>query len=73
MKAMIPHHSNAIMTSERSHIRDPRVRKLADDNIEAQVMENGEKKQLIADLQQNPPPENAPDLPPEQNLVQQRQ
>jgi hypothetical protein len=73
MKAMIPHHSIAIMTSERAHIRDPRVRKLADGIIEAQVREIGEMKQLIADLQQNPPPENAPDLPPEQNLVQQRQ
>ena len=26
MRAMIPHHSIAIMTSERAHIRDPRVR-----------------------------------------------
>ncbi len=30
MKAMIPHHSIAILTSERAHIRDPRVRQLAD-------------------------------------------
>lgn len=30
MKAMIPHHSIAIMTGERAHIRDPRVRSLAD-------------------------------------------
>ncbi len=30
MKAMIPHHSIAILTSERAHIADPRVRKLAD-------------------------------------------
>src|SRR3546814_10450223 len=37
MKAMIPHHSIAIMTSERAKIRDPRVRKLADGIIEAQV------------------------------------
>jgi hypothetical protein len=29
MKVMIPHHSIAIMTSERAHIRDPRVRQLA--------------------------------------------
>jgi len=29
MRAMIPHHSIAIMTSERAQIRDPRVRKLA--------------------------------------------
>jgi uncharacterized protein (DUF305 family) len=29
MRAMIPHHSIAIMTSERAQIRDPRVRKPA--------------------------------------------
>ena len=37
MKAMIPHHSIAIMTSERAHIRDPRVRLLAD-RIEQRVV-----------------------------------
>jgi hypothetical protein len=63
MKAMIPHHSIATMTSERAHIRDPRVRKLADGIIEAQVREIGEMKTLIADLQAHPVPENASDLP----------
>jgi len=63
MKAMIPHHSIAIMTSERAHIRDPRVRKLADGIIEAQVREIAEMKQLIADLGRNAPPAGAPDLP----------
>ena len=42
MKAMIPHHSIAIMTSKRAQIKDPRVRKLADGIIEAQVREIGE-------------------------------
>jgi uncharacterized protein (DUF305 family) len=64
MKAMIPHHSIAIMTSERAHIRDPRVRKLADEIIEAQVREISEMKALIADLEASPPPEDAPDLAP---------
>jgi len=64
MKAMIPHHSIAIMTSERAHIRDPRVRKLADGIIEAQVREIGEMKQLIGNLSKAPTPSNAPDLPP---------
>lgn len=64
MKAMIPHHSIAIMTSERAHIRDPRVRALADRIIEAQVREIGEMKALIADLERNPPPADAADLPP---------
>ncbi len=63
MKAMIPHHSIAIMTSERAHIRDPRVRSLADEIIEAQVREIAEMERLIADLEANPPPADAPDLP----------
>lgn len=50
MKAMIPHHSIAIMTSKRAHISDPRVRKLADDIISAQVREIDEMKQLIQEL-----------------------
>lgn len=64
MSAMIPHHSIAIMTSERAHIRDPRVRKLADGIIEAQVREIGEMKALIADIKANPLPDSAEDLPP---------
>jgi hypothetical protein len=50
MKAMIPHHSIAILTSERSAIEDPRVRKLADEIIEAQRKEIGEMKYLIRAL-----------------------
>lgn len=64
MEAMIPHHSIAIMTSERAHIRDPRVRKLADGIIEAQVREIGEMEKLISDLQAKPLPPGAPDLQP---------
>lgn len=51
MKAMIPHHSIAIMTSTRARITDPRVRELADQIIEAQQREIGEMKSLIADLE----------------------
>ncbi|MGK2857573.1 MAG: DUF305 domain-containing protein [Thermoanaerobaculia bacterium] len=50
MKAMIPHHSIAILTSERAKITDPRVRKLADDIIEAQRREIGEMEFLISDI-----------------------
>lgn len=50
MKAMIPHHSIAILTSTRANITDPRVRKLADGIIEAQVREIGEMKALIEDM-----------------------
>lgn len=62
MKAMIPHHSIAIMTSERAHIRDPEVRKLADRIIDAQVREIAEMKRHIARLEAHPVPNNAPDL-----------
>jgi hypothetical protein len=63
MKAMIPHHSIAVLTSERAHIRDARVRDLADRIIEAQVREIGEMKTLIADLERNPLPGDAKDIP----------
>ncbi len=64
MRAMIPHHSIAILTSSRAHIRDPRVRELADGIIKAQVREIRQMKQLIADLEANPIPAAAPDLTP---------
>ncbi len=53
MKAMIPHHSIAILTSENANITDPRVQKLADDIISAQRNEIAEMKELIADLESN--------------------
>ena len=62
MRAMIPHHSVAILTSSRAHIRDPRVRELADNIIEAQVREIDEMKQLIHQLESQPTPADAPDL-----------
>jgi hypothetical protein len=51
MKAMIPHHSIAILTSERANISDPRVRKLADGIIEAQRREIAEMKALIQKIE----------------------
>jgi uncharacterized protein (DUF305 family) len=48
---MIPHHSIAILTSERAHIEDPRVRELADSIIEAQRTEIEEMKAHIEDLE----------------------
>ncbi len=51
MKAMIPHHSIAIMTSERANITDPRVQELAQEIIEAQRREIAQMKDLIGDLQ----------------------
>ena len=55
MRAMIPHHSIAVMTSERAGIEDPRVRKLADAIIGAQQKEIAEMRYLIADIEENGP------------------
>lgn len=51
MKAMIPHHSIAILTSKRADIKDPEVRKLADEIIKAQEKEIAEMKAYIRRLQ----------------------
>ncbi len=48
MKAMIPHHSSEIMTSENANIKNPEVRKLADGIIEAQKREIAEMKAILA-------------------------
>lgn len=53
MRAMIPHHSIAILTSKRADIKDPEVRKLADDIIEAQEREIAEMKKYIKRLENN--------------------
>ena len=50
LRGMIPHHSIAILTSERAQIKDPRVRKLADDIIEAQKEEIRIMKELLIDM-----------------------
>ncbi|SDY95842.1 DUF305 domain-containing protein, partial [Citreimonas salinaria] len=50
MRAMIPHHSIAIMTSERAQIRDPRVQKLAHEIIVAQRREISEMRYLIEEV-----------------------
>lgn len=53
MKAMIPHHSIAILTSERADIKDPEVKKLAEDIIKAQKKEIAEMKAMIKRLENN--------------------
>lgn len=50
MSAMIPHHSIAIMTSERAQISDRRVRRLADEIAATQRKEIAEMRALIADI-----------------------
>lgn len=53
MSAMIPHHSIAILTSERANIEDVRVKKLANEIIEAQRREIKEMKWLLEDIENN--------------------
>ncbi|NGX84794.1 DUF305 domain-containing protein [Aequorivita sp. KMM 9714] len=53
MRAMIPHHSIAILTSERADIKDPEVKKLANDIIKAQEKEIAEMKAMIKRLENN--------------------
>ena len=53
MEGMIPHHSIAILTSERAKIKDIRVRKLADEIIKAQRREIMEMEWLIKDIKEN--------------------
>jgi len=53
MKSMIPHHSSAILTSEKANISDPRVQELRDAIIKAQEVEIAEMKNLIEDIEAN--------------------
>ena len=59
MSAMIPHHSIAIMTSERAELDDVRACELAVGIIEAQRREIDEMDWLIADIDANGPAETA--------------
>ncbi len=52
MKAMIPHHSIAILTSERANIEDPEAKKLAQDIIKAQEKEIEQMKKMIRRLEE---------------------
>lgn len=50
MRAMIPHHSIAILTSERAGLTDPRVRALADAIVATQRREIEQMENLITEL-----------------------
>ena len=51
MKAMIPHHSSAIMVSQKAHLQDPEAQKLAQDIIEAQKKEIAQMEAMIERLE----------------------
>ena len=48
---MIPHHSSAILVSQEANLRDPEVRKLADEIIKSQEKEIAEMKQLLEKIE----------------------
>lgn len=47
MKAMIPHHSSAIMVSQQATLKDPELRKLAEGIIKSQEKEIAEMKAML--------------------------
>ena len=47
MRAMIPHHSSAILTSKHANINDPEVRSLADKIIRSQEEEIAQMKSIL--------------------------
>lgn len=51
MRAMIPHHSIAILTSNRADLKDPEVKELAEEIIKAQKKEIAEMKKMIERLE----------------------
>ncbi len=53
MQSMIPHHSIAINNARKASLSDPRVRELADQIIEAQVLEIALMERLISDIEEH--------------------
>jgi uncharacterized protein (DUF305 family) len=47
MKAMIPHHSSAIMTSKNANIKDPEVKKLSKQIIKSQEEEIAQMEAML--------------------------
>lgn len=52
MKAMIPHHSSAIMVSKHANLKDPEVRALADSIIASQQQEIAQMEAALKRLEQ---------------------
>lgn len=50
MKAMIPHHSSAILTSKNADISDPEVKKLSEQIISSQEKEIAEMEAMLERL-----------------------
>ena len=52
MRAMIPHHSSAIMTSKHADIRDPEVKQLSEQIIKSQQIEIGQMEKMLERMQE---------------------
>lgn len=52
MKAMIPHHSSAIMTSKNADIKDPKVKRLSEQIIKSQEEEIAQMKAILKRMSQ---------------------
>ena len=50
MRAMIPHHSSAILTSKHANIQDPEVKELSKQIIESQEREIKQMKDILERL-----------------------
>lgn len=53
MKAMIPHHSSAIMTSKNANIQDPEVKKLSEHIIHSQEQEIAEMEAILSRMKKD--------------------
>lgn len=53
MKAMIPHHSSAILTSENADLQDPKTKKLAEDISKLQKEEIALMKEYLDRINKN--------------------
>ncbi|QJD81685.1 DUF305 domain-containing protein (plasmid) [Spirosoma rhododendri] len=51
MHSMIPHHSIAILVSKRANLKDPEVKQLAQNIIDAQEREIAQMKRILARLE----------------------
>ncbi|MEO6488776.1 MAG: DUF305 domain-containing protein [Ferruginibacter sp.] len=54
MKAMIPHHSSAIMVSKHANIKDPEVKKLSEEIIKSQEKEIAQMEAILKRLKYEP-------------------
>lgn len=53
MKAMIPHHSSAIMTSKNANLQDPEVKKLSEHIIQSQKQEIAEMEAMLSRMKKD--------------------